>query len=180
MARRRASMFCSLSRWRWPLAAYRSAYSRTYPPGPGAVTSSRLDRGLRSSVQMAPVTVQSTVTGRTTVTAPRESGGAGCPRLRAVAGQGLVVAGVVGEGHPHLDDQALVVGNYRLAGTRSLLDVHAAGDPLVGEDGVFHAVFAGDLRSVDGESFPDLRRSADGRALLRRFLSGGHRQPDQH
>jgi hypothetical protein len=146
-------MFCSLSRWRWPLAAYRSAYSRTYPPGPGTVTSSRLDRGLRSSVQMAPVTVQSTVTGRTTVTAPRESGGAGCPRLRAVAGQGLVVAGVVGEGHPHLDGLALVGGDQGVGGVRlpCYVGVGAvvAPDPLVAVGNVVQPVLVGDAVGED-------------------------------
>ena len=43
-------------------------------PGPATVTSSRLERGLRSWVQIAPWVVQSVVTGSTMVTGPLPSG----------------------------------------------------------------------------------------------------------
>ena len=45
-----------------------------YPPGPGTVSSSRLDSFLPSDVQMAPSASQSSVAGRTTVTPALESG----------------------------------------------------------------------------------------------------------
>ena len=48
--------------------------SVAYPPGRGTVISSRLESGLPSPVQMAPVAEQSVVAGSTMVTGPLPSG----------------------------------------------------------------------------------------------------------
>ena len=89
--------------------------------------------------------------------------GLGRHRLRAVAGPGLLVPRVVGEAHPHLDDQALILGGYPVAGAGPSLDVGSAGDPLVGEDGVLQAVRVVYFRSVGGEGLAHPGRSPDHR-----------------
>ena len=57
-----------------PKTARQARMLPAYPLGPATVSSSRLDSFLPSSVQMAPWTPQSSVTGRTMVTSPFESG----------------------------------------------------------------------------------------------------------
>ena len=89
--------------------------------------------------------------------------GLGRHRLRAVAGPGLLVPRVVGEAHLHLDDQALILGVYPVAGAGPSLDVGSAGDPLVGEDGVLQAVRVVYFRSVGDEGLAHPGRSPDHR-----------------
>ena len=92
---------------------------RTYPPGPGTVTSSRLESGQPSPVQMAPSSSQSTVTGKTTVTSASESGkivtsqrtlpgGASRPRIGSSAyGPATVMLALLDSFLPYLVHTAL-------------------------------------------------------------------------
>ena len=100
-------------------------------------------------------------------------------RARPGAGELLVVAGVVGEGHPHFDGLARVGGNKGVAAGGGAVDLGVVGEPLVGEGSVVEAVIVGYAGGVGGEGLAHLGGAGDGgqpggRGVGRR-RSRGHR-----
>ena len=88
-------------------------------------------------------------------------------RTRGRAGQGLLVAAAVGEGHSDLDGPALV-GGYELVGRAGrILHIRigcsVTGYPLVGERLAAQTVGVGDAGDVRRQRLAHLRRAADGR-----------------
>ena len=87
-------------------------------------------------------------------------------RTRGRAGQGLLVAAVVGEGHSDLDEPALV-GLYELVGrVRRILYIRTGcsvtGYPLVGERFAAQTVGVGNAGDARRQRLSHLRRAADG------------------
>ena len=75
-----------------------------------------------------------------------------CHRSGRRARQALLVACVVGKGHPHLDGPAFVAIGQCIGGVGRALNVRVVGQPLVGEHSVGKAVGVGDARDVPPSS----------------------------
>ena len=88
-------------------------------------------------------------------------GGAAATAPVAVLVSCLVVAPVVGEGHPHRDGLALVVVGQGVAAGDCPVDLSVVGKPLVGECCVGHAVGVGNAGGVRRQGLPDLGGAAD-------------------
>ena len=83
-------------------------------------------------------------------------------RARCGAGELLVVAGVVGEGDPHLDGLARIGGNKGVGGSGCPVDLSGGGEPLVGEGSVVEAVVVGYAGGAGGEGLAHLDGAGDG------------------
>ena len=101
----------------------------------------------------------------------------GGDRFRRRADQGLLVALVVGERHPHLDRPALVGVGERVRGLRPVRDVRIGGavvrHPLVGVGRVVQPVRVGNGRCVRGQRPAHPRRSGNRRRTRRRRVRPG-------
>ena len=89
------------------------------------------------------------------------------------AGQRLLVAPVVGEGHPHPDGLAQVFGSEGVGGPGGAGDIRVTGQPPVLEDNVVQAVDVHNARGVGRQRLAHLRDSIDARPRLRPGSSRG-------
>ena len=82
----------------------------------------------------------------------------GCNFDGRLAGQRLLVAGVIGKTHLHLDGPALVGVNQGVGGVRRACDVRVGGsvvsDPLVSVGNAGQPVIGGDARGVGRQRLP--------------------------
>ena len=86
----------------------------------------------------------------------RRSNDCRCHRTRHGAGQLLVVAGVVGEGHSYRDGLARVGVAQGVGGSGCPVDLSVVVEPLVGEGCVVEAVAVGYVGGVGGEGLAHL------------------------
>ena len=83
--------------------------------------------------------------------------------VRGRAGQRLIIARVVGEGHLHFDGLAFVGIGQGVGAVRRSSDCVVVGQPLVGEGDVLQPVLVCDAGGVCGEGLADPGGTANGR-----------------